>query len=257
MKRLIHRAQCVVFIDADNTLWDTNRVYADAQLSLLTDVERASGRHAKVDNRLGWLREIDQALAERHHAGLRYPPRLLAKAVALALIGEGISSAARLAWSGGLRGVQLDEATADRIEIAFFDRLKVQPMLRDGVAQGLRALHEAGCEILVLTEGSREKVLSLIARYGLADLITRVIEAKKERRLFERVIALTRQPTMAFMIGDQFDRDIAPAIPREQPMPSSSSYASISTASTRPCRRARPRSLSAYTCAAETSKATI
>lgn len=86
MKRLIHRAQCVVFIDADNTLWDTNRVYADAQLSLLTDVERASGRRAKVDNRLGWLREIDQALAERHHAGLRYPPRLLAKAVALALI---------------------------------------------------------------------------------------------------------------------------------------------------------------------------
>lgn len=84
-------------------------------------------------------------------------------------------------------------------------------MLRDGVTQGLRALHEAGCEILVLTEGSREKVLSLIARYGLADLITRVIEAKKERRLFERAIARTRQPTMAFMIGDQFDRDIAPA----------------------------------------------
>ena len=32
---------------------------------------------------------------------------------------------------------------------------------------------------------------------------------------------------------------------------------SISTASTRPCRPARPRSLSAYTCAAEISKATI
>ena len=125
-----------VFIDADNTLWDTNRVYADAQLSLLTDVENASGRRTAADDRLGWLREIDQALAERHHAGLRYPPRLLANAVALALNGEDVSTAARFAWSGGRAEAQLDEDTARRIEDSFLNRLKVQPPLRDGVAQG-------------------------------------------------------------------------------------------------------------------------
>jgi putative hydrolase of the HAD superfamily len=84
----------VVFIDADNTLWDTNRVYADAQLALLADVEIATGFRAPEIDKLDWLRAIDQLLAEKHHAGLRYPPRLLAKAVALALkgpLGHGAS----------------------------------------------------------------------------------------------------------------------------------------------------------------------
>jgi putative hydrolase of the HAD superfamily len=204
-------ARCIVFVDADNTLWDTNRVYADAQLALLADVESACGQHAKAEDRLAWLRQIDQALAERHHAGLRYPPRLLARATALALKGEDISTAVRMAWSGGRAESQLDDNIAFQIETAFLNRLKTPPSLREGVAQGLRALHEGGCQIVVLTEGGRDKVLSLLERHGLAELVTRVIEARKEPRLFERVVTLVRHPAIAFMIGDQLDRDIAPA----------------------------------------------
>jgi hypothetical protein len=33
---------------------------------------------------LAFIREIDQQLAERHHQGLRYPPRLLARAASFA-----------------------------------------------------------------------------------------------------------------------------------------------------------------------------
>ncbi len=211
MNRLPHSARCVVFVDADNTLWDTNQIYADAQLALLTDVEHASGRHATADDRLAWLRQIDQALAERHHAGLRYPARLLAKATALALKGEDIPTATRLAWSGGRAETQLDEDAARRIESTFLQRLKTRPRLREGVAQGLRALHDAGCRIDVLTEGGRNRVQSLLEHYELAGLVTRVIEARKEQRFFERVVALTPRPAKAFMIGDQLDRDIAPA----------------------------------------------
>jgi putative hydrolase of the HAD superfamily len=204
--------QCVIFVDADNTLWDTNQVYADAQLALLTDVESASALNLEADDRLAWLRQIDQALAERHHAGLRYPPRLLAKATALALKGEHIPVAVRLAWSGGKEGFQTDEDTARQIESRFLDRLKELPSLREGVAQGLKVLHEAGCRIIVLTEGGRNKVLSLLAHYQLASMVTRVIEARKQRRLFERVVAaLPTRSLKAFMIGDQLDRDIAPA----------------------------------------------
>jgi len=210
VNRSPNSAQCVVFVDADNTLWDTNQIYADAQLALLTDVERASGQHVTAHDRLEWLRGIDQALAERHHAGLRYPPRLLAKAAALALKGEDIPTATRLAWSGGRAEAQLDEDTAQQIESTFLQRLKVRPRLREGVAQGLRTLHDAGCLIDVLTEGSRNRVESLLRHYELAGLVTRVIEAPKQERLFERVVALTR-PAKAFMIGDQLDRDIAPA----------------------------------------------
>ena len=94
----------IVFVDADNTLWDTNAVYAEAQLAMLTTVEQCVGRLLLVQDRLDWLRAIDQALAERHHAGLRYPPRLLAQATALALTGHKASTAARLAWAGGPEG---------------------------------------------------------------------------------------------------------------------------------------------------------
>lgn len=201
----------VVFIDADNTLWDTNRVYADAQLALLADVEIASGFSAPEIDKLGWLRRIDQLLAVKHHAGLRYPPRLLVKAVALVLKGEDPTTAVRFAWSGGKSQAQLDENSAQKIEEGFLDRLKALPRLRDGVAQGLRALHTCDFEIIVLTEGNRERVLSLLEHYHLGDLVTRVMEVKKERKLFDRVLALTHNPLAAFMVGDQLDRDIAPA----------------------------------------------
>ena len=51
---------------------------------------------------IGQLGQIDQAIAQRHHAVLRYPTRL-AKAVALALTGMEISTTARLPSSGGRR----------------------------------------------------------------------------------------------------------------------------------------------------------
>lgn len=201
----------MVLVDADNTLWDTNQIYADAQLALLADVEEAVGERATVDDRLAWLRKIDQGLAERHHARLRYPPRLLAKAVALALKGMDIATATRFAWSGGRSEAQLEDTTAMQIERAFFENVKETPKLRKGVAAGLERLHDAGCSVLILTEGGRDKVLTLLREYELAAYVSGVIEARKEPRMFERVVAAQGKRTRAYMIGDQLDRDIIPA----------------------------------------------
>jgi FMN phosphatase YigB (HAD superfamily) len=201
----------VVFVDADNTLWNTNRVYADAQLRLLKDVERPVGQQVTTDDRLGWLRQIDQALAEQHRASLRYPPRLLAKAAALVLKGKDVSTAVQVALSRTSPEVQLNDSPARQIEANFLGGLQQPPGLRKGVRSGLQMLHEAGCAIVVLTENSRRKVLLLLEHYGLVSFITRVIEARKESQLFERMVALTKGSARAYMIGDQLDRDIAPA----------------------------------------------
>jgi putative hydrolase of the HAD superfamily len=82
MLGITDRKRLVLFVDADNTLWDTDGIFATAQLNLLTAVETAIGFPIFVANRLAFVRQIDQALAELHHRGLRYPPRLLAAAVA-------------------------------------------------------------------------------------------------------------------------------------------------------------------------------
>jgi len=154
--------RALVCVDADNTLWDTDRVFADAQLILLTAVEDRLGERVRARDRLSWLRAIDQALAEQHHAGLRYPPRLLAKAIALAFSGYDAATAARLAWSGGREGARISDEDALRIEEQFLQDIRVTPALRAGVGSGLERLKSAGCMILVLTEGSRSKALAVL-----------------------------------------------------------------------------------------------
>ena len=204
-------ASCAVFVDADNTLWDTNLVYADAQLALLAAVENVVGQQAPTSNRLKWLREIDQALAERHHAKLGYPPRLLAKALALALRGQDVANAARSAWYGGERQFQISEIEAIRIENHFREELEHVPTLRPGVYAGIAELRRCGCIIMVLTESSRERVFSLLRYHRLSDSVYRVIASTKHDGLFRRILDLMPQESSAVMIGDQLQSDIRPA----------------------------------------------
>src|SRR5690606_10201566 len=75
-------APATVFVDADNTLWDTDGVFAAAQLGLLAQVEATTHTTLNVAGRLAYVRAIDQEIAERHHAGLRYPLKLLISATA-------------------------------------------------------------------------------------------------------------------------------------------------------------------------------
>src|SRR6185437_6028820 len=149
--------RAIVFIDADNTLWDTNEIFANAQLHLLTNVEGTTGQKCRSADRLSFVREIDQALASLHHSGLRYPPKLLATGVALALTGESPEHAAQRAW----RVVDLKlpvKFNAETIEHQFMHDLSAKPTLRAGVQLGLHMLHEKKCVTIVLTEGNRDRV---------------------------------------------------------------------------------------------------
>jgi hypothetical protein len=60
-------SDATVFVDADNTLWDTDAVFASAQLELLAGVEELVGIGSVATDPLAFIREIDQQLAERHH----------------------------------------------------------------------------------------------------------------------------------------------------------------------------------------------
>lgn len=200
-----------LFTDADNTLWDTDGVFAAAQLALLAAVEAATGSDSAAGDRLAFVRALDQGIAERHHAGLRYPPRLLARALALALTGTGTAQAARLAATGGEARQRLSEAGALAAEAVFLEGVRVLPPLRPGVAAGLAALHAADCLILVVTEGARDRIARTAATHGIAGLLDRIIESPKRPDLYRRVLRLARVAGRAFMVGDQLDRDIAPA----------------------------------------------
>lgn len=203
-------APATVFVDADNTLWDTDSVFADAQRNMLKRVEDATGAVANVDDRLAYVRAVDQAIAERHHARLRYPPKLLVRGLEAALAGHPADRAARAAWRSTAPN-RLPDDRADEIEQAFFVDLRHDPELRTGVREGLEALRAANCMVLIVTEGPRVKVEETTKSLALHNLISRIIEGPKQPELYQRVLRSMGAPERAFMVGDQLDRDIAPA----------------------------------------------
>lgn len=200
----------VAFVDADNTLWDTDGVFAAAQLNLLEVLEGVIGSSAAATDRLTFVRSVDQALAERHHLGLRYPPRLLAIAVAFALRGKKTSVAAKMAWTEGSRSSGLEPILAE-LERKFIQRSQKLPDLLPGVREGLHRLHDSGVLILIVTEGAKGRVARTAGEHNLTGFFDRIVEAPKSERLFQRVQKLGRMRMPAFMVGDQLRRDIEPA----------------------------------------------
>lgn len=203
--------QPVIFVDADNTLWDTDKVFAGAQLELLCAVEDVCEAKAKTFDRLDFIRSIDQELAARHHLGLRYPPRLLILALSQMLQGTLVKEAAKKAWVGIKDNNTLSIQAIGEIEKQYFENLCKTPPLMPGVKTGLSELRVSSFKILILTEGHKERVSRIAQAHGIMPIVDRVIEAKKDSRLFERILRLVGNPKIAVMIGDQVTKDILPA----------------------------------------------
>jgi len=151
----------VVCLDADNTLWDTDSVFATAQYHLLTNVITATGLETTEQDRLAYVREIDQELASRHHLGLRYPARMLIAALCYRLLGLDLSVAARKTWNNP-SSFPLANDVADEIEQQYLADLQETPKLLPGVCTGLERLHRANAILILVTEGGRSRVQKLL-----------------------------------------------------------------------------------------------
>lgn len=205
------KSQGVLFLDADNTLWDTNGVYSEAQMRLLSRIENQVGKVADASDRLAYLRAFDQGLAERHHAGLRYPPRFLIKALSMALTGMDERDAIRRSWSGGQDDAQLPNDFVDQAEELYFQDLRQIPRLRLGVLEGLPRLSQQPISLRIVTEGSRDRVKKVVQDHGIDSWFSQIIEIQKNQPTFARIFAAAGSPLFALMVGDQLDRDIQPA----------------------------------------------
>ena len=193
-----------LFTDADNTLWDTNGIFVEAQLGMLRELEMAAGLSAPdaEDRGLEFLRRVDQNIAASHPERLRYPPVLLARGLLFALAGDSAEQAAdratreQVAIPGGGKAVQ-----------RFIERLRAVPGLRAGVRNGLTVIATAGVPITVVTEERLERCQQLLEAHSLSAFVQEVISIHKTVEAFRR---LRREAGggLALMIGDQLDRDI-------------------------------------------------
>lgn len=201
----------VVLADADNTLWDTDSVFADAQLQLLSKLEEIT-QHACIDqDRLAFVRAYDQALAVRHHLHLRYPPQMLVAALAAGLASSCAPDEVTADIISGRHSViGIKPPDAERALATYVAALANTAQLLPSVREGLDLAKTAGLAIYVMTEGRVDKQRRILAAHNLIDVFSGVWEFTKNREQFERLRRRFDRAEVV-VIGDQVDRDIVPA----------------------------------------------
>jgi len=192
-----------IFTDADNTLWDTDALYASAQLALLSAAENIAKKQAPAADRLTFVRAYDQEIAARHHSGLRYPPALLIRALVSGVEGQTVQDAGRSVLTAGSVATE-DESTALR---SYSQILSGVPPILPGVKMGLELARDTGIPVYVVTEGSIELARNRLHALEIEPLIAGVLSATKTADLYGRLIQRAA-PKSAVMIGDQPDKDI-------------------------------------------------
>jgi putative hydrolase of the HAD superfamily len=202
--------QSIAFLtDADNTLWDTDAIYRAAHSSLLEELAVKLGIDAPTDG-VAYVRQFDESLALAHPLGLRYPVELLVRAVAVGLQGAEVSEASIIALREG-SGKHVSEIVEALLANKFRAVLKSLPAVRDGVRQGLARLSALNVPFYVLSEGGKDRVSGTLARLDLPSP-NGVIEIKKTSKDSFSMIRTQLAPLVPLvMVGDQLDRDIAPA----------------------------------------------
>lgn len=194
--------------DADNTLWDTNAVYAEGQLILLESTEKALHLITDFPDRLGFVRVIDQHLATLHGHDLRYPPKFLALGIAEALAGTPPKEAAQRAFEGLVPRVGIP---VEALGQSFLNHIQhCIPDLRAGVLDAIPHLRNMSVVTIVATEGTSRRCKEILTHYELASYVAEVVAGKKTAHFFTEIASKYGNPVVKFLTGDQLDRDIIP-----------------------------------------------
>lgn len=191
-----------IYTDADNTLWDTDAVFAQAQLALLDAAEDLAGVPYQ-GQRLEFVREYDQAIAAQHHSRLRYPPGLLVRALRAGIEGASAEAAARHAM---VQRAPPSDAEAKALDV-YVQTVAAVPPILPGVRRGLEIAHEHAVPVYVISEGPLDSVRARLKAHQLESLVAGALSATKSQALYVR-LKQRAAPHSAVMIGDQPDRDI-------------------------------------------------
>jgi putative hydrolase of the HAD superfamily len=200
-------AKRLLVTDADNTLWDTDAVYAGAQLDLLDRIEELYNVAFDSTDRLAFVRRLDQELAREHPLGLRYPPRLLVEAI----VATGGGRHTNIRQTAPVHPDD-DSASINKIAESFLARVLSEiPSLRPGVSKTLPLLVANGAAIVVFTEGDPHRCERLLAVHDLRRHVSTITATRKTVQSYETILRTYSRVDDPMMVGDQLDRDIVTA----------------------------------------------
>jgi putative hydrolase of the HAD superfamily len=207
----------VLIVDADNTLWDTDDVFADAQRAMIDALERHG--HVLPGDKLAFLREVDGRMFE-YHGRFEYDFRMLPEALIQA-VAQGHADI-----DPGIVPV-LDEPSSDAVEAyeAFSSTLETtKPDLLPGVRElvdWLRAANAAGeprVASILVSEGEQGRLTGIARHHNLDEGVFDSVHILpgKDQHSFKTAVAEGRailgDPcAQAVSIGDSLKRDIGPS----------------------------------------------
>ena len=161
--------------DADNTLWETDAIYALAQLDLLKAVEAEYSFECADSNRLAFIRTLTNPLQVDIRTGCDIPPGLSCRRSYLLEAEWRVGELVEDALLHERRDAQIEH-----IENEFLRFVSSEvPALRPGVATALPRLAQYHIQVVVLTEGELLRCERLLALHGLIGHLRAVVSEKK------------------------------------------------------------------------------
>jgi len=205
-----------ILLDGDNTLWDTNAVFARAQRALLRELALHGWRVGRLS--LARLREVDGCLASRLNRK-EYDFRVLARALMYDAEGRAPGEALSSAVSGK-RNAGEEDIIRRGVEKMEVELRRIPPLLPGARAllAWIRAQRGKGIVYAVLiSEGDRRR-LQRIVEHHLGDHGSwfdevHILPSKEEtiRRLVEGAGSRFGGRVKSLMVGDSLNGDIEPA----------------------------------------------
>jgi putative hydrolase of the HAD superfamily len=213
-----------IVFDADNTLWDTNAVFTEAQLELLRVFEK-EGLLESSEEELSNLRQIDHHLIGRS-GNFEYDFVTLAHALAH-YYGEEHVTTEQAVNRASRKGQEIPTGTQDLIvrSMEAFDKaLKLTPHLDEHAVEVLNALrHSTSPDLQIVlcmfSDGKPDRLKRILKAHHLdANIFDEIVIDRKSaasfaalkhsvQRRFSRVAE--QLPMLFLMVGDSLQRDIA------------------------------------------------
>ncbi|HKP53629.1 MAG TPA: HAD family hydrolase [Chloroflexia bacterium] len=215
--------QSLIVFDADNTLWDANKVFTDAQLALLTSLQDAGLKIDPAED-LATLRSTDMLLGSILERA-EYDFRLLVMAMMLiASTGVSKEEAASQVLSDDPSAADLPPEVIDSSFASYSEALMQIPPLFPGTKDVLAYIGTCSSKrdplvTAVLSEGNEERLEMILQAHRIRDerYFDEIVIARKSKQAFEEIkavgIKLLPEPpdqvrTLVMMVGDSLHRDI-------------------------------------------------
>jgi phosphoglycolate phosphatase-like HAD superfamily hydrolase len=209
----------VAIFDGDNTLWDTNGVFTEAQKDILRDLAKV-GIPADPERDFSLLRKIDDLLI-RHFGRHEYDNTYLSLCLIRHFRGECVEDVEQVALivdSGNSSELKVSK----EIGAAFVAASQRVPALLPEVVESLSLIHKSGRTLMVLySEGREARTKRICDYYGMSEYFDHIVLGDKSiedwfkvkdrvlRFFSERYPEDERQPKI-YVIGDRLERDIRP-----------------------------------------------